>query len=218
MSDILTTFEPTPINRRNMAKVLRKREWALREHYKTLSLVDELTGVENHRALTRFLNEDELRQSKRSGISYDRRSTGYLYPTHGLILYTDADGLTDANKIDHNMGDRLLKNLATSGKEIAQRPSDIIFRRGSEGADEFVIILPGETMDRAADLELRFRQALKGNSQERDITASLAIGSYGLGRTARQTVDKLDALISSEKAKRPVKGTHIETIYVKENV
>jgi diguanylate cyclase (GGDEF)-like protein len=195
---------------------LKQKEVAVAERdiYKDLSLTDPMTGVGNERALKQFFDQDERRQQYKAR---ERRGTGNLYPAFGLMIYLDADGLTQANKRGHEFGDELLAKVADAGKEIAHRPNDLIFRRGSEGADEFIIILPGENLDHMEQLEVRYLQALKSKSTDNEITASLAIGSYGLGRSARQTAEVLDKKLSVAKDKRAQKGMHVETIYLKEN-
>lgn len=179
------------------------------------SLVDPLTGVGNFRALEKWLSMDENnRHSDREAV--ERRLADAAYPNYGVAIFIDADGLGEANKFGHDYGDTLLKAVASSGLEISKRPLDVICRRG-EGSDEFVIFLPGDSSKDFKVLEKHFNEALNKKTGSQNFSASLAFGEYGLGKTARETVKELDEKLSLEKAKRPQKGMHIESIFLSFN-
>jgi diguanylate cyclase (GGDEF)-like protein len=186
-----------------------------RELFERDSLTDRLTGVGSSRAQEKFLDADEKRQSTRT--TREKRSTGPLYPIYGLILYLDADGLKEANNISHETGDELLKIVARSAQDTAQRANDLVFRQGADGADEFAIVLPGETEGMMEEVATKFFEALKKNS-DGAVNASVAVGKYGYGKTARQTMKELDLALSEAKKKRAVRGAHVDTIYLKDNV
>lgn len=182
-------------------KTLQKENQRLSE----VSMKDPLTGVGNFRALEEWLEKDEKMQSEQSSAN-ERRSGKINYPTKGVIVFLDADGLGEANKTSHEAGDKLLSEIAKAAKKVGQRPLDEVFRRG-DASDEFLIMLPGDGKEHYSAIEEKFKSALENAS------ASLAIGTYGDGKTAREAYVKLDEALSHDKARRP-KGQHVDTIYL----
>lgn len=95
------------------------------ERLATAALVDNLTGLRNHRAF----EEDLARELERH-----RRSGGAL-----SLVMLDVAGLKTVNDTrGHHEGDELLKSLASSLRAIA-RASDAVYRLGG---DEFAVLLP----------------------------------------------------------------------------
>jgi len=175
--------------------------------------IDELTGAGNLRALDEWLDRDEKMQYDKKNNHLERRKTGELYPTFGVMIFLDADGLGEENKKGHSHGNVLLQNIVAAASGITHRPLDVVFRKG-DAADEFVICLPGDLEDSFVPLADAFNKSLREVSGENNFTASLAFGEYGNGVTAKDTLARLDSLLSKEKAGRP-KGVHIDTIFDK---
>lgn len=91
-----------------------------------LAYHDVLTDLPN-----RILLHDRLRQ----GIALAKRDRGRL-----AVLFIDLDRLKQVNDtLGHDIGDLLLKNVATRLREVASRQTDTVSRLGG---DEFVVLLP----------------------------------------------------------------------------
>ncbi len=178
------------------------------------NLSDALTGVGNYRALERWLTQDQKRQEHNYQSTQERRNEKFSYPTYGVAIFLDVDGLGNANEEGHEVGDTLIKCVADAGKKITQRPNDAIFRRGDK-SDEFIIFLPGDNLESFELLEKKYNEALLEKSGGRNFTASLALGIYGHGRSAAETIKILDKELSKEKSARG-KGQHIETIFYRQ--
>jgi diguanylate cyclase (GGDEF)-like protein len=178
-----------------------------------LSNVDALTGVGNSRAQEIFFTEDENRQKAIHEVKTERRTTGPLFPTSGLVLYMDTDNLKEVNYLSRKLGDELIQKVAKAAKSVAQRDYDQVFRQGGDGADEFSVVLPGMNRELMEQVVFKFNQSLKALSTEREATASLAIGEYGNGKTVRQTVSELDKALSDAKKNREIRGSHVDTVF-----
>ena len=128
---------------------------------RTLSVTDDLTGLNN-----RFAFAEELRNE----LAHARRCHSPL-----SLLFLDADHFKRYNdEFGHPAGDDALRTIAVYLKEN-MRSHDFIARIGG---DEFVIILPGTTMESAGVLAERCRKALQSTASfERPITLSIGISS-----------------------------------------
>jgi GGDEF domain-containing protein len=200
----------TEITHRNLAKhIFEILVKGPNENNKKLveeSRTDFVTRLGNHRAMDEWLEADEKRQNARASIKQDKRLNEGQYPLSGVLVLMDVDGLGKANEISHDTGDNLLRSIANATKELTERPNDVAFRRGDR-SDEFLAILPGDTKDSYKALESKFNNNVSTGS------ASLVFGVYGEGFTAKQTLQKMDEILSAAKAGRP-KGRHIETIFI----
>lgn len=178
-----------------------------------LSNIDALTGVGNVRAQENFFIEDEKRQSA-FRKSVERRKDP-PYPAFGLILYIDVDGLKKANDISRETGNTLLKRVVQATGVLAKRVLDKVYRQGGDGGDEFAVILPGDTEERMREVVSIFEKALKEMNTDMKVTASLAIGTYGNGKTARESVTELDNALKESKDKRKQRGAHVNTVFLR---
>ena len=116
----------------------------LKQHYKALSLVDELTGLYNRRY---FFSESKLALS---------RTTRYRHPFSILVM--DIDNFKNVNDTyGHAQGDLVLRDVARALLEEL-RETDILARVGGE---EFAISLPETDMQGAEDLGRRLLAALR---------------------------------------------------------
>ncbi|MFO0889671.1 MAG: diguanylate cyclase [Isosphaeraceae bacterium] len=118
-------------------------ELALESAYRSareMAARDSLTGLANRRCLTAFVSE-QLALGSRS----DRRFS---------LILLDVDRFKEINdELGHGAGDRV---LAAIGRAILAscRETDLA---GRYGGDEFAIILPGTTLDRASGIAERMR-------------------------------------------------------------
>ena len=153
--DVLQAFAPVAAAAMTSAEVTR----AAREE----SLVDALTGVGNRR---------------RFDADLATASTG---PTVALFI-ADIDHFKQVNDVHgHPAGDALLRAVAMVLRE-GVRPADSVYRFGGE---EFCVLLPGATLDEAAEVAERVRQDLAartfdvGTATPLGVTASFGVAFGG---------------------------------------
>jgi diguanylate cyclase (GGDEF)-like protein/PAS domain S-box-containing protein len=152
----------------------------LEEFLRSLTDVDELTGLLNRRGF--FAKVDEIRRRARRG---DRQV---------LLMYFDVDGLKRVNdEQGHAEGDKLLV-AAADVLRAAFREKDVVARLGG---DEFAAMaLLGcdrdELLDRQA-MELRLRDALRSKRAELggDYDLSVSFGSMVANHAELEEIDEL---------------------------
>lgn len=141
---------------------------------------DALTGLLNRRAL--FEIADTLfRQLERGGKRL-------------AVLFADVNKFKTINDtLGHSTGDRVLADIA---RVIAgsTRKSDITARYGG---DEFVLILPESSAEKAAVLARRLQENLRTWAQTERIELSM---SMGVGEAPRHGTDLRSVLDSVDKA------------------
>ena len=159
-----------------------------------LSTTDELTGLNNRRALKDFLNR---------AISSARR-----YDEEGLVAFLDLDMFKSINDTHgHATGDHVLK---LAGDIILQnlRDTDFVARLGG---DEFVFILQKADHDqaviRAKEIrDLICRASVKGKRSDVTLSASLGLARYD-GNSSYDTVMKAaDKAMYEDKRARKMLG------------
>ena len=162
---------------------------------------DELTGLANRRMFTERL-EHALLRSQRTGASLG-------------LLYLDLDGFKAVNDTyGHQAGDDLLK-------QVSDRIVDSLREYDTParfGGDEFAVLLeelPGNGVDRSAQVAQRITQAITGSvysvaDHDVEIGVSLGIALYPL---MAQTPDGLfqiadKAMYTAKEANKSVHPTH----------
>ncbi len=128
------------------------------ESIKKLLNLDHLTGVYNRRYLQFYLTK-EIERLKRDGETLS-------------LLFIDIDDFKGINDTyGHLKGDEVLKFVADTLVK-ASRKSDLVFRYGG---DEFIVLLPRTSADKAEKLKKRIEDLLdKGNSiVERPVRLSI---------------------------------------------
>ncbi len=149
------------------------------EQLRTLSLVDDLTGLYNRRGFL-TLAEQELKMANRLNRGV-------------CLLFTDLDHMKEINDhYGHQEGDRALMAVANIIKETYREP-DIIARIGG---DEFVILaLEGDSESSAENLCDRLYRNLEfyNNSRGGDYDLSLSIGEVRYDPEHPTNVEKLIA-------------------------
>jgi diguanylate cyclase (GGDEF)-like protein len=133
--------------------------------YRAASVTDPLTGLLNRSALTQRAGELEKRAA--------------LTRQPVAVISADLDYFKRINdKFGHATGDLVLKDLACE-LQNAFRAFDLIYRIGGE---EFLILLPGASVDKAADLAEGVRLAIEARPLGGHlITVSLGVASTDAG-------------------------------------
>lgn len=135
---------------------------------KTLVVIDELTGVFNHRYFQEQLTQSIYQASE------DESSVSLLFMDIDYFKhYNDTNG--------HQAGDLVLRRVGEILKGSV-REGDIVSRYGGE---EFAVILPNTNEKHAIEVGERIRKAIAGteflgqeNQPNRNITISIGVSSY----------------------------------------
>ncbi len=155
------------------------------------ALTDELTGLPNRRLLAERLSR-ELRRQERYGGAV-------------AVAYVDLDDFKVVNDTHgHETGDALLRTVAARLRETV-RAEDCLARLSG---DEFVVAARVDSVDDAAKLGGRIRAALTGTVQigrvEVRPRASVWLVLARPGEQAEEVLDRADAAMYAEKARRPI--------------
>lgn len=157
----------------------------IEEELRFLSVTDTLTNVYNRRYFVQKL-EEEIERAKRADSKFS-------------LIMLDIDRFKSINdRFGHNTGDLVLKRMAETIKNRIRR-IDTLARWGGE---EFVILLPETTVNKAAVLAEELRESLS----QMDIpgvgrvTASFGVAGYCPGDTVDTLVKRADELMYEAKA------------------
>jgi len=195
-----------PLNHRILAarlrgatQVIRLREQSLRDReemrhqlsqinvlnrkLESLAMEDQLTGLPNRRAGMDFLDSTWSRATR----------------THEpmLVMLMDIDHFKRVNDTwGHDAGDVVLQRTATAMRS-AVRDYDLVSRYGGE---EFLVICPGASVEVAAELGDRIRQAVERNAIETpEFTGSITI-SVGVAVRHKDHESTRDMLHDADEA------------------
>lgn len=135
---------------------------------RSLSLIDDLTGLYNRRGFME-LGTQFLKLSRRSGKG-------------AVVLFLDLDGFKAINdEHGHHVGDRALAHVADVVRGAFRR-SDLVAR---VGGDEFAVLAPAVSGEPAEMLAGRVRQCLaEFNAMDREpyeLKASLGVARFDSG-------------------------------------
>lgn len=145
---------------------------------RSLSLIDDLTGLYNRRGFT-DLGRQQLKLARRSGRSV-------------LVVFLDVDRLKTINDtLGHQAGDQALMRLADVLRATF-RKSDILARMGG---DEFAIMAIEASEANETELLDRLRENLREVNHGADDTSSLSI-SAGTARYSGEEGTGLDDLLA----------------------
>jgi diguanylate cyclase (GGDEF)-like protein/PAS domain S-box-containing protein len=140
-----------------------EQEVAAKEFYRVLSIVDELTGLYNHRHFHELLSQ---------GLRWSER---YLHPLS--LLMVDIDNFKEYQDVrSHVAGDEALKIIAQTMRNTV-RGVDMGARYGG---DEFAVILPETTKEVAAIAAERIANAIAEITLPAGgrLTISVGVASY----------------------------------------
>jgi diguanylate cyclase (GGDEF)-like protein/putative nucleotidyltransferase with HDIG domain len=176
-----------------------QRYYDLFDHFRSLSVYDELTGLYNHRYFQETLN-DLIRDETLVSLA--------LIDLDFFKTYNDLFG--------HLKGDELLREMAQLLKHYA--PKDSVPCR--YGGEEFAIIMPNRNADEAAETMERIRKALAEHPfygaehmPKKCITVSIGIASY-----PDMTTDKEKLIQLADEALYKVKFTSKNRVQVYSSV
>jgi diguanylate cyclase (GGDEF)-like protein len=152
---------------------------ALQEHLREQSVRDPLTGVFNRRYLIETL-EQEIHRAQRSGAPL-------------TVAVVDVDHFKSINDLlGHDAGDRVLTKVAqTLASNV--RDEDVVCRYGGE---EFVVVLPGTTLEVASERAARWQSELRSMIlpdalEGRPITISVGLASAPAQDTSGEELVRL---------------------------
>lgn len=129
------------------------------ERERLLALTDHLTGLGNRRAFTHELEQD-IEELKEHGW-------------HFAVGFIDLDDFKVINDTyGHEMGDRILQDVATSIRQGC-RGTDFVARIGG---DEFATIHPGATLQDAVQVLDRVRTSIVAEMKEKHWPVTLSLG------------------------------------------
>ena len=152
---------------------------------------DALTGVFNRHYFNELIAQEVLRASR------------YDHPI-GLLMI-DVDRFKEINdRYGHQTGDTVLQEIASVLRETV-RETDMIVRYGG---DEFLVVLT-ETGEKAEEVAVRIREAVRGNEKLRQISGfnvSVSVGSIfwnpGADHPIEEALAEADARMYEDKNKR----------------
>ncbi len=154
----------------------------MRQELRSLSLVDELTGLYNRRGFS-VLAEQQLKIARRTRRGF-------------LIFFLDLDGLKQINDTHgHAEGDRAIAKAAAIIRE-AFRDSDIIARLAG---DEFAVLAVEADTGSAQRPILELRDLLKGASSSKEHSYEISL-SLGVTRAAHDTPLSIEELVHQADA------------------
>lgn len=175
---------------RELEDAIEERK-AAEEAFRNLSLMDDLTGLYNHRG---FYNLAEHH------MKIKRRSL-----TKSVLIYADIDGLKEINDtLGHRVGSQAIAAVAETLRH-SSRDSDIVARLGG---DEFAILAPNVPPEESGWLLERLRRNLQlyNKRDELDFQLSLSIGSIEIDHKDELSIEELmaraDEMMYQEKRRR----------------
>jgi len=154
------------------------------EKVEQAALIDNLTGIGNHRAY----QEDFHREVSRAN-RYDETLSLALLDIDDFKVVNDRDG--------HFQGDNVLKMIASLLKSLR-----IVDRGYRVGGDEFAIILPHTSLEKAQELMEKLRSKVQAMSYGSTVSIGLATlsGTKCDGETLRAQADA--AMYAAKRAGR----------------
>ncbi len=169
---------------------LRSSNLALKqalERIERIATYDELTGLYNRRVI----NEIALKEKKRS----DRSGASLC------VAMLDVDHFKRFNDLyGHSGGDNVLRMLSAVLRGTLRETEHV----GRHGGEEFIIVLPETTHERAAIPLERLRQAISattisGLPADARVTVSIGVAEYRRHEDILKTVARADAALYEAK-------------------
>lgn len=156
----------------------------------------ELRRRATHDGLTNLLNHTEF--LSRAAAHVKRRQRSRTPGVLGTLILADLDHFKAINDAHgHQAGDKVLQAFAAACLATV-RSSDLVGRYGGE---EYIILLPGSTVDEASDIALRISRRLSETPLAQGIrpTASYGIASIGPQMTIDELIEAADTALYRAK-------------------
>ena len=151
--------------------------------WKRMASLDALTGVANRRGIEHFMAA-AMRQAKARHEPL-------------AVLALDIDHFKHLNdSFGHAAGDRVLQHVARTCAE-ALRDADLLGRIGGE---EFLVVLPGNTLDQAADVAERLRVRVESLAPDDLPTGLRTTISIGVAQMSPQDTIVAELLLRADEA------------------
>ena len=155
-----------------------------KEKFEKLSTVDALTGVLNRHGIDQFIAALSV-----TGVS-------------ASVVVIDLDHFKRVNDgRGHPVGDRVLRTLG----EILRAGSRNTDAVGRWGGEEFVLVCPGASLSKAAELAEKLRQTIMATSflpeDPLPITASFGVAASGEGKTFEDAFRQADQALYLAKSR-----------------
>ncbi len=171
----------------------------LERRLRELTRTDDLTGLYNQRHFHDRLREEAAR-ARRQGDPLS------------MVVF-DLDGFKQVNdKKGHLQGDRILQSFGQAILASVRREVDLAFRYGG---DEFVLLLPGTTAQKAVTVSRRIVKAAEPLAKD-GVTASWGVARLPASGDVSELVRDADAAMfkmKSSKAGGRRRGTDLARVY-----
>lgn len=155
---------------------------------------DDLTGILNFETFFATLQK-ELQRSERNNQSIS-------------LSFLDIDNFSRVNQeYGHYEGSEILKKVCRV-IESNIRPYDIF---GRVGGDEFAIIFPNTSEEKAAQVLERIEQEVEKQFIEKHITISCGVGEYSRRQDAKRLYSKANAKMYQKKEIKKLADDKINT-------
>lgn len=150
-----------------------------------LSITDKLTGLYNRQKTDEKLSEEQRKVER--------------YPSyHCSIMMIDVDFFKSVNdRYGHQSGDRVLREVASILQQNL-RQTDIVGRWGGE---EFMIILPHTSLEKADSVAENLRHTVEQHpfGLDQPITISIGIGQLKKSHTVHEMIGDIDSALYDAK-------------------
>lgn len=173
------------INEVSLINVKHRAKLAM-EALENLSSIDELTKISNRRHINKALND---------AIQISNRHEAPL-----IVTLFDIDDFKKVNdQYGHIIGDKVLFEMSNQLSKIIRSTDSF----GRWGGEEFLIVLPHETLDSAIQFCEKLRQCIQNitfSDCPVQITCSFGVAQFQKGMTAEQIVEQADKALYRAKA------------------
>ncbi|MFW5775537.1 MAG: diguanylate cyclase [Chitinivibrionales bacterium] len=149
-----------------------------------LARLDGLTGLMNHRVFQERIRE-EIERVKR----YRRPLSLLMFDIDHFKKFNDTYG--------HPVGDEVIKMVSRTIKGMI-RTTDLAFRYGGE---EFCVVLPETSADKALNLAERLRRRVELNRAVKDLAVTISLGVTDLqnNESAEKLIKRADSALYAAK-------------------
>ena len=153
------------------------------EKYRSLALLDDLTGLNNRRAFVALVG--------------NQLETAERFSEKALLLFIDIDGMKNINdNFSHYEGDHALRQIGDALLSSV-RGSDVV---GRYGGDEFVVFLPKSSLEHRELTLIRILHNVESKNTQitKDYTLSVSFGVAEFDPLAPVSLEKLISIADKD--------------------